>query len=319
MLRLSLVSAATYGETARTPGSHHGTAFATAFNGYDEALAKEFTGTFVRSARRIPDAKIVKVQDPHREVAEQLARICDIPEVVDTPEECAEGVDAVLVVDDGSRHQYRWALPALKKGLPVFIDKPLAMTAREAAAVLEFAAKHGAKVMSASSLRYVPDIQQLKSEVADLSPVPIATTICGNELIYYGIHALEMAYEVLGAGAVTVHNVGQPGRNLVRVRLESGTDLMLMVGEAAYMRAGYQIALHGKNGWRTVAPNLENLYVFLLERFLTMLATGEQPVANREMHEVIAVLEAGQRSLDLGAPVSVTQVMNERGFCLCGL
>ncbi len=317
MLRLALVSAATYGKgTERTPGSHHGTAFATSFNGYDDELAKAHQWTFIRASRQIPDCRVVKVWDPDREWAERLARVCDIPEVVDSPEAAAAGVDAAVVVDDGSREQYRWGLPALAKGLPTFIDKPLAMTAAEARATVDYAAAHGALLMSASSLRYVPDIQALKEEVGALQPVPIATTICGNELVYYGIHALEMAYEVFGPGAVSVRNVGQPGRNLCRVRFESGLDLMLMVGEGQYMRAGYQIAVHGKGGWKTVQPNLQDLYLYLLERFVEMVRTGVQPVPNAEMHEVIAVLEAGRRSLETDQEVDVRAVMAEPAVAL---
>ena len=58
-LRIGLVSAASYGAAygsdpqPRTPGSNHGTAFATTFNGFDEEKAKAFKGTFVRSAKRI--------------------------------------------------------------------------------------------------------------------------------------------------------------------------------------------------------------------------------------------------------------------------
>ena len=47
MLRLALLSAATYGYMGarRTLGSNHGTAFATTFNGWDEAKAKAPAGT----------------------------------------------------------------------------------------------------------------------------------------------------------------------------------------------------------------------------------------------------------------------------------
>lgn len=312
MLRLALLSAATYGQDEPTIGSHHGTAFSTAFNGYDEAKADAMEGTFIRAGVRLEGATIVKVWDRNRAAAEKLADCCHIPEVIDRPEDAVGDVDAVVVVDDGSMTQYRWAIPALEAGLPTFIDKPLAMTAREAGAVLKLAAEHGAKVMSASSLRYVPDIQQAKAEAAALEGIPLATTICGNDLIYYGIHALEMAYEVLGAGAESVLNVGKPGRALCRVRLKSGTDLMLMVGEREYMRAGYQLCLHGLKGWKTVAPNLTNLYVYLMERFVAMASGGEQPLTNAVMHEVIAVLEAGKRSLEAGGKeIMVADMMAE--------
>ena len=63
--------------------------------------------------------------------------------------------------------------------------------------------------------------------------------------------ALELAYAVLGRGAVSCLNIGQPGRNIVRVRFENGRDLMLMVAEKEWMRAGYQINLYGQKEWRT--------------------------------------------------------------------
>ncbi|MBI2301135.1 MAG: Gfo/Idh/MocA family oxidoreductase, partial [Armatimonadetes bacterium] len=212
---------------------------------------------------------------------------------------------------DGSYEQWRWALPALEAGKPTFIDKPLAMNARDALQAIRVAERHNALLMSASSLRYVPDIQALKEEARQIGPIHLATTICGNELIYYGIHALEMAYEVLGSGATSVLNVGQRGRNICRVRFWNGHDLVLLVGERDYMQAGYQICLHGLRGWRTLAPNLSNLYAYLMQRFVEMVHSGVQPVPNREMHEVIAVLEAGVRSLEQGREVSLAEVMAE--------
>lgn len=107
-------------------------------------------------------------------------------------------------------------------------------------------------------------------------------------------------------------NVGRPGRHICRVRFESGLDLVLLVAEREWMRAGYQIAVYGLGGWRTVQPDLTNLYVFLMSRFIEMVKTGAQPVSGAEMHEVIAVLEAGVRSLETGSPVSVASILAER-------
>src|SRR5215210_5192563 len=62
-LKLALISAATYGlpGQVRTPGSHHGTAFATTFNGWDAEKAKLLKGTFVKSGRRLEGARVVKI------------------------------------------------------------------------------------------------------------------------------------------------------------------------------------------------------------------------------------------------------------------
>lgn len=310
-LKVGLVSAASYGRPGetRTPGSHHGTAFATACNGFDPKKRPQLTGTFVAAAKRIENVQVVRIWDPVRSAAEKLADVCGIPTVCDRPGQCHEGVDAVLIVDDGSGEQWKYAAAPLRAGVPTFCDKPLAMTAREAKAVASLVRATGTPFLSASSLRFVPDIVQLAREAKALGDIHLATATCGNELVYYGIHALSMAYAVFGRGAVSCLNVGQPGRNLVRVRYANGRDLMLVVGEKEWMRAGYQITLYGTKGWRTLTPGLNDLFWYLLDRFFDQVRTGREVVPVEEEVEVIAVLEAGRRSLAEQREVTLAEVL----------
>ena len=311
MRRLALISAASYGIAGqpRVPGSHHGTAFATTFNGWDDAKAKLCQGTFIKSGRKLDGARVVKVWDPEKAAAQLLAEACGIAEVADTPEQCSEGVDAVLIIDDGSGTHWKFAEHPLRKGVPVFCDKPLAMTAREAQSVAKLVRETKTPFMSASSLRFVPDIVKLRAELPQLGAVHLASAVCGNELVYYGIHALSMIYAVLGKGAVSAINVGQPGSNIARIRFDNHRDVMLLVAEKEWMKAGYQINLYGEKGWRSVQPDLKDLYSHLLEAFLTFLDTGKESVPVEEEVEVIAALEAAKRSLKLGREVMLSEVL----------
>lgn len=314
-LRLGLVSAASYGPAfgpdpqPRTPGSNHGTAFATIFNGYDEEKAKSFKGTFVKAARRLEGARVVKIWDPDKAAATAIADICGIETVADTAEQCAADVDAVILIDDGSGAQWKYAETSLRAGIPTFCDKPLAMTAREAAGVAKVVRETGTRFLSASSLRFVPDIVKLREEIGKIGPVRLATVACGNDLVYYGIHALSMAYAALGPGAVSAINVGRPGMNIARIRFADDRDVVLMVGDRDKMRAGYQIDLYGEKGWRSLVPDLKDLYAYLLEAFLDLIHTGKEPVPVEEEVELIAALEASKRSLELGREVKLEEVM----------
>jgi len=318
MIKLGMIAAATYRATyapednpTLRPVSTHGAYFTTAFNGFDEARAKQYDCTFGVASKRVEGAKVVKLWDPEKEWAERLADVCDVPEVCDTHEECCEGVDAVVIADDGSGDQCQYAIHPLRKGVPTYCDKPLAMTGKRAQEIADIVRETGTPFMSASSLRFVPDILALKARVSELGEVSLATTICGNELVYYGIHALSMYYGVFGGDspAVSCLNVGQPDRNIVRVRYENGRDLVLMVAEPEYARAGYQINLYGTTGWESLVPNLEDLYVYLMERFMNLLRTGEESPPVEEEVEVIAVLEAGKRSLIEGREVTIAEVL----------
>jgi predicted dehydrogenase len=294
----------------------HGPIFASAFNGYDPAQLAEHAGEgkfpFNPVEQRFEGVRAVKLWDPLREAAEHLAAIVGIDEVCDTPEQCTEGVDAVIIPDDGSGNQYQYAVAALEKGLPTFCDKPLAMTAREAKRIAELSKAHHAPFMSASSLRFIPDIVALREEVRSgaFGEVNLATVAGGGDPIWYGIHALSMAYGVFEPGAVSCLNVGVPDRNVVRVRYADGHDLMLIVGQLPQMCGGYQISLYGTKGWKCVTPSLKDLYVYLMQRFIALVREGEVSVPIDEEVEVIAVLEAGQRSLAEGREVTIAEMLD---------
>jgi predicted dehydrogenase len=184
------------------------------------------------------------------------------------------------------------------------------MNARRAREIVDIAKAGGAPLMSASSLRYIPDILGLAEEAKSFGNIPLIISSCGNELIYYGIHALETAYAVAGSGAVSCLNIGQDGRNVVRVRCEGGRDVLLVVGEPTHMQVGWQVIVYGERGFRSVQPDLTDLYLYLLQEFLDMLASGAScAVPLDEIVEVIAVLEAGKRSLAEGREVMVAEVL----------
>jgi predicted dehydrogenase len=319
VIKLGIISAATYAasfrgdDVPRTPGSFHGTAFSTTYNGFDAAKAKQWDWTFASASRQIDGARIVKIWDPQRQWAQRLAQVCDIDEVCDSPEACCQDVDGVIIVDDGSGSHSDYAEYPLRQGIPTFCDKPLAMTAQRARQIADLVKSTGTPFMSASSLRFVPDIIALKDELSNLGEVHLATAACGNDLIYYGIHAASMYYGLFGGGAVSCLNVGKPDRNLVRVRFEHGCDLMLIVGEPPYMSSGFQVNLYAQKGWRTVTPDLTDLYYYLQERFIDMLRSGEPCVPVDEEVEIIAVLEAGKRSLAEDREVSIAEVMASTG------
>jgi predicted dehydrogenase len=196
----------------------------------------------------------------------------------------------------------------------VFCDKPLAMTTAEARRVQAVVDETGTRFMSASSLRYVPDIVQLRHEIASgaFGQVPIVCTACGNDLVYYGIHALSMYLGVFPHDqAVSCINVGQPGRNIVRVRFASGRDLVLVVGEQPYMSPGWQITVYGEKSWRLLQPDLTNLYGYLLQAFVDYVQQDQITVPVAEEVAVIATLEAGQRSLAEGREVAVAELLEE--------
>ncbi len=107
------------------------------FNPYDEArLEKNFPRAAERNrlirgvALPFPNARIVKVWGGDRKAVQEFAATFDNPEVVEKPEDMLGTIDAVMLVNaggDGNNH-LDLIRPFLERGIPAYIDKPMAFT-----------------------------------------------------------------------------------------------------------------------------------------------------------------------------------------------
>jgi predicted dehydrogenase len=81
-----------------------------------------------------------------------------------------------------------------------------------------------------------------------------------------------------------------------------------MVGAREKMRTGFSIQLFGEKGNLRVEPDLKDLYAYLLEAFLDLVQRGKVSVPISEEVELIAALEAGQKSLEFGREVKLSEL-----------
>lgn len=83
-------------------------------------------------------------------------------EIVASIEEMLEQADVVLLETNDGRPHLEQALPVLKAGKPMFIDKPVAASLSDALAIFEAAKKYNVPVFSSSSLRYMQNAQEIR-------------------------------------------------------------------------------------------------------------------------------------------------------------
>ncbi|MGI5819869.1 MAG: Gfo/Idh/MocA family protein [Armatimonadota bacterium] len=298
MIRIGITAAVRF-EGQR--GCHHGNAFSSMFNGWDAEKAAELgfpTGGATND--RVEGARVVKIYDEDREGAEMMAQIYDIDEVCDSPEELAEGVDAVIVADSGEFDKWKLAVPALEAGLPTFIDKPLAESPEVARQIVEIATANNAPLMSCSSFRWCDAAWEMRDRISGLGKTELLTGVSGQGKFHiYAIHPMEFAFGILGPGVTSVINVGEEDRDVIRLRRADGAQVVLSMYFREVIGGGQMFTVCGESGWHTV-DYLGALYQPMMEAFLSMVECGEMPVSGDEMVEVIAVLDAARRSREQG-------------------
>src|SRR5438094_4968416 len=85
-------------------------------------------------------------------------------EIVDSIPKLLEKVDVVLLESVDGRIHLQEAVPVIKAGKPLFMDKPAAGSLAEAIVIYELAKKHNVPCFSSSSLRFAPGIQEILND-----------------------------------------------------------------------------------------------------------------------------------------------------------
>ena len=124
-------------------------------------------------------------------------------------EELAEMCDIGFIHGCDWDDHLRCAMPFIRRGKPVFIDKPLVGNLRDLRAVERLAAQ-GAVILGASSARYAYEVQEFlaQPEAERGRPVQVFGT-AGVDEFNYGIHIAECIGGILGTGAEAVRYMGR--------------------------------------------------------------------------------------------------------------
>ena len=132
------------------------------------------------------------------------------------------------------------------------------------------------------------------SEIGELRVLTIPTCKSWET---YGIHALESVYPFLAPGQwISVANTGTKEANILHIRHQSGTDVVLMAVADMYGAFGHLNA-YGTKGLLSVQFE-DTFYAFKtqLEQFVSYLRTGKLPFEFEQTVELMKIIIAGIKS-----------------------
>ncbi len=175
----------------------------------------------VNGFREHPEVEVVAAADVDEQRLRTIGQKLAIPALYTSAEEmlASEALDVVSVATPNTFHK-PLTLLALKAGCHVLCEKPMAMNAAEARAMLQAAKRAGKRLMINFSFRFTPQSWALKKEVDGgfLGKVYFARTVWmrrrgmpgfggwfgqkalagGGPLIDLGVHRLDLALWLMG-------------------------------------------------------------------------------------------------------------------------
>jgi len=220
--------------------------------------------------------------------------------IYDSIPELCRNVDAVLLESIDGRTHLKQAREVFASHKPVFIDKPLAATLRDAREIARLAAAAGVPWFSSSSLRFGEIASSMKfadaTGVGTWGPGPLEPHH-QLDLAWYAIHPIELLYTLMGPGCEEVSRT-------------SSADADVMVGRWKGGRIGTVRAIRPYSDYGAIVFRPKRImespsgpagsYRPLVVAIMKFFATGQPPVANSETLEIFAFMDAAQRSKDEG-------------------
>lgn len=254
------------------------------------------------------------IESSHSRVPKFVAELEGLNvKMVDTIPELIDKVDAILLESVDGRPHLAQAVPVLKSGKPMFIDKPLAGTLADAIAIDMLAKKYNARWFSSSSLRFAPSIYRFRTDEALSKSIrgadawsPCSLEKTHPDLFWYGVHGVEILYTLMGEGCETVTRTAAGDTDLVVGVWKGGR-----VGTFRGIRDGkadYGAVVFGDKTIETTGKY--EGYGPLVEQFVKFFDGGPVPVSNQETLEMFAFMEAAQQSKEKGGvPVKIADVV----------
>ena len=231
-------------------------------------------------------------------------------EIVDSIPDLLKKVDVILLETNDGRRHLEQAIPVLKAGKALFIDKPITASLADAIAIFEAAKHYKVPVFSSSTTRFMSSVQEVahgkigKVLGADsYSPCEIEET--HPDFFWYGIHGVEILYTVMGTGCKSVVRVHTEGTDVAVGTWDDGR-----IGTFRGTRTGkhtYGGTAYGEKGNAVLGP-IEG-YKPLLSEIIQFFQTGNPPVKSEDTLEMCAFMEAADESKRRkGASVNLDEI-----------
>ena len=293
-----------------SPGNAHPYSWSAIINGHFDAdeinnIGYPAVSAYLEANKQtlgIHGAKVTCVWSQTEEISQSIARTTGIDHIAGSLEEMAGKVDAVILSRDDAENHVAMARPFIDAGIPIFIDKPLALSISE----LEYFSNENAKgkiIMSCSSMRYANECMVARQELASFGKLELATAVGKKDWNKYGVHLLEALCSIIDDPCPAwVRHIGQTGRDIVQIMFEHG--LQAIIHLFMDISPTFQLSIFGQTGWKLI--DIRNSYSMFRDNiieFVRSVQEGKARLSFDKTEKILRTLIGANESMEQGGKV----------------
>ena len=285
-----------------SPGNGHPYSWSAIFNGYNPTAMEDCGFPVIPrylNKQKFPDDSIsearvthVWTQDPA--LSRHVAKASLIDNVVNHFTDLIGQVDGVLLARDDADNHFAFAQPFLEAGLPVYVDKPLALSLKEACRLIDLQQFPG-QIFSCSALRYAQELKLNHAPRESLGEVHSIQATVSKDWDKYAVHIIEPLLGLLpDRGLITRHGLWRSGDHVnLHIEFSSGVDVQISTLGQGVAPLGMRVI--GSRGWCDLHfSDTFGAFRAALQDFIFGILARDIRIQPEAMLEVVQIIELGR-------------------------
>ena len=297
ILRLGLIG--------MSPGNGHPYSWSAICNGYDKTFMEDCGFPVIpRYLEKqtypddfIHDAKVTHVWTQDKDLSEHIAKASKIASPVTHYEDLIGSIDAVLLARDDAENHLHYAKPFLEAGIPIYIDKPLALSLKEANKLLDLQS-YPEQIFSCSALSYAPELIPDSSDLDYIGDIVSIIGFTPKAWDKYAVHVIEPSLQLLPNDdeVVRTSRWESAGRTSLNVQFLSGIDVQINAFPDSTLPITLKVI--GTSGCIELEfVNAFRCFKNALQDFILGVRERKSPISASRMLRVVSMIEMGRAVL----------------------
>lgn len=253
----------------------------------------------------IADARVTHAWTQDPKITKALCRACLIPQAVERLDEMLGVVDGLLICRHDHETHAAMALPFLKAGVPVFVDKPLSLDTNELRMLQPYVER--GQLMSCSGLRFAREMDEVVADLKAYGPIRLVRAAVVLDWEKYGIHMIDAALRLAWAQPTAVMH-RHANHDSFGVEMDDGS--LLQIDALGAVPKVFRLEVFGAD--RQSSHDLhDNFTAFrrTIWHFVDMARTGKPPIPPATTLSSLRILIAGRRARVENRPVRLDEVV----------
>jgi len=284
-----------------SPGNGHPYSWSAIFNGYDvdamrecefpaipEYLAKEkYPASFLGDL-----AEVTHIWTQDSSLSMKIAKASKIAHVCGELEEMIPEVDAVLLARDDASNHPEMARPFLNAGLPIFIDKPFALSLKDANGMLADQ-QYETQIFSCSSLLFAEEFSadKLKFKASEVIEVEAFTPKYWDT---YAAHIIDPSFNILGDWTEIIDHEKKVDDETHQLRVTKKSGRRFSFTATRGRASNIEIKLKTRNEEQSlIFKDSFKAFKSSLEMFVKQIRSKKLIIERNQSLNVVACIELG--------------------------